>query len=123
MSGFSFKREEKIRKHSEYTVIYKKGAKKESHYFKIAVLPNNLRWRRFGLTVSKRIGNAVQRNYVKRRLREYCRLNKENLPESSDIVVTAKQGAQKLTYAAMCTELNLLLCPHAQGPATGPAGN
>jgi len=109
MSSFSFKRHEKIRKSHEFITIYSKGVKKESQHFKIAILPNSLTWCRLGVTVSRKIGNAVQRNYVKRRLREYFRLNKASLPTSSDIVLTAKAGARKLTFAAHTKELNDLL--------------
>ena len=111
MSDFSFKRKEKLRKPSEFIKTYKKGVKKESRHFKISILPNNLQWRRLGLTVSKKIGNSVQRNYVKRRLREYYRQHTKYLPESCDIVLTAKPGAAKILYADICMELNNIFSP------------
>ena len=111
MSSFSFKKKERIRKRSEFITIYKKGVKKESKHFKIAILPNNLQWSRLGLTVSKKIGKAVHRNYVKRRLREYYRLHKAYLPKSCDIVLTAKIGTNRLKYSDICKELNEILCP------------
>ena len=111
MSCFSFKRKEIIRNRSEFITIYIKGVKKESKHFRISILPNNLQWSRLGLTVSKKIGKAVQRNYVKRRLREYFRLHKTYLPGSCDMVFTAKPGAVKLKYSDICRELNEILCP------------
>jgi ribonuclease P protein component len=116
MSNFSFKRKERIQKSTDFINIYNKGVKKESQHFKIAILSNNLKWRRLGLTVGRKIGKAVERNYVKRRLREYFRTHKTYLPESCDIVLTAKTGAYKLTYSEICIELNKKLLPGISTP-------
>lgn len=50
--------------------------------------------RRLGVTVSKRVGNAVIRNRVKRRIREWFRHAREGLPKGSDIVVIAYRAAR-----------------------------
>ncbi len=52
-----------------------------------------LGWSRLGLVVSKKVGNSCVRNLVKRRIREYFRLNRRGLPVGMDIVVVAKPGA------------------------------
>lgn len=109
MPGCSLKRSERIRSSADFVRIYRKGAKKESRHFKVAYLANNLAWSRLGITVGRKIGGAVQRNHVKRRIREYFRLHKSSLPASSDIVFTAKQGASQLSYATMMVELDRLL--------------
>lgn len=118
MSSFSFKKKERVRKRSEFITIYKKGVKKETLHFIITTLPNKTQWSRLGLTVSKKIGKAVERNYVKRRLREYFRLHKANLPVACDIVLTAKKGANKLKFSEICKELNEKL-----GPQTAMSDN
>ena len=116
MLSYTLKRHERIRKRSEYITIYTQGVTRESRHFRITLLPNAFQWSRLGLTVSKKIGNAVQRNLVKRRLREYFRLHKAYLPRSHDIVFTAKQGAPKLSYTALTRELDTVLCPDALQP-------
>jgi len=121
MPPFTLKRHERIRKRSQYVTIYQQGVTRESRHFKITVLPNTVQWSRIGITVSRKIGSAVQRNLVKRRLREYFRLHKAVLPRSHDIVFTAKPGAAALTAAAVTRELNAVLLP--AGPsAEDPRG-
>jgi ribonuclease P protein component len=51
------------------------------------------------------VGNAVVRNRVKRRLREFVRLHRRDLPPGRDFVVIAKPGAAELSYADLVTEL------------------
>ena len=58
--------------------------------------PNHLPQSRLGVTVTKRVANAVGRNRVKRRLREAFRKAGERLPGGMDLVVVAKKGAPLL---------------------------
>lgn len=61
-------------------------------------MANQLSHPRLGLIVSKKVSKkAVERNKLKRRLREIFRLNQNNL-NSFDIVVIAKQNANECTY-------------------------
>ncbi len=105
MSKQTFSRDERIKKRGEFLKIYSEGIKTETEHFKIAVLPNNLKIRRLGITVSRKVGKAVKRNYIKRCVREYFRLNKEFFPESSDIVITAWTGAEMLKFGEICEEI------------------
>jgi ribonuclease P protein component len=116
MSNFSLRRAERIKKSAEFIIIYRKGARKESRHFKVAILGNNLSWSRLGITVGKKIGNSVQRNHIKRRIREYFRLHKALLPASSDIVFTAKTGADRLLYAGIASEIDRLFDAYAHEP-------
>jgi ribonuclease P protein component len=56
---------------------------------------------RAGVVVGKRVGNAVQRNLVKRRLREHLRNHLPALPEGSLVVVRALPGAGSADHQAL----------------------
>ena len=56
---------------------------------------------RVGLTVSKKLGHAVVRNRVRRRLREVYRLNEEKFAPGWDIVVVARSRAVEASFAAL----------------------
>jgi len=61
---------------------------------------------RLGITVSRRIGGAVMRNRVKRRVRECFRMNlRATIPAGSDLLVIARTGAARLESRAILDEL------------------
>ena len=62
---------------------------------------------RFGYAIPKRVGNAVVRNKIRRRLREILRLLP--LHEGFDVVITVRPDAAAATFHSLYTELTLLL--------------
>jgi ribonuclease P protein component len=62
------------------------------------VSKNKLDNTRIGFTLTKKIGNAVTRNKVRRKMKEICRLNFENIKEGYDLVFIAKKSTVDLSY-------------------------
>jgi ribonuclease P protein component len=62
-----------------------------------------------GVTVSRKVGTAVERNRVKRRIREWFRHNRAVLPGSAVLVVIARRGAAQIGAAETERELGSLL--------------
>jgi ribonuclease P protein component len=64
---------------------------------------------RLGVTVSRRVGNAVNRNRVKRRIREWFREARHELAPGTDLVVIARNGAAELSAAETSVALGSLM--------------
>jgi len=61
---------------------------------------------RLGITASRRVGPAVARSLVKRRIREWFRSHRGELPVNRDIVVIARASAVSVAFAALSKELS-----------------
>jgi ribonuclease P protein component len=78
-------------------------------YLIILSMDNDLPASRFGITVSRKTGNAVIRNRVKRRIRELQRLNRDSIVPGKDIVVIATREASRATFEKMEIEYTDLI--------------
>lgn len=56
--------------------------------------------------MTKKVGTAVQRNRIKRVVREVFRRNRPLFPASHDIVFIAKRGAEGIDYHALLDEVH-----------------
>ena len=85
------------------------GKRHHTRHFVVIIKQNGLGITRLGVTVSKKAGNAVKRNRVKRLIREFFRLNNSKIPQGYDIVVTAKKDASYLDFWKTKDELEAIL--------------
>jgi ribonuclease P protein component len=87
------------------------GCKLHTPHFILLLAKNSEEHSRLGLTVSRKVGNAVLRNQVKRQIREFFRRYKDDFPVAVDFSVVAKRGAASLsvteTYGELQRALNL----------------
>ena len=101
------KREERITRPGQYAEVYGKGKSYPSELIVLRTLPNNLAHSRYGLSVSKKVGNAVTRNKLKRRLREINRM--EPLKPGWDIVYILRPAAAKASFSSLKKSIDILL--------------
>ena len=83
-----------LKKEKEFSKVYQKGQKKHTKYVIIIFLNNNLNEKRFGFVASKKTGNAVKRNRIKRLFREVVRLNYNKFKEN---LILLKPNCTKMT--------------------------
>jgi ribonuclease P protein component len=101
------KREERLTKPEEYTRVYNEGISKADRLLVLRALPNQLELSRFGISVSKRVGNAVVRNRVKRVLREILR--QKSYSPGWDVVFIARNPAAGSKYRLLENSVKSLL--------------
>src|SRR5437763_1892901 len=93
----------------EFLALQREGRRRHSAHLVVIQRPSASVASRLGVTVSKRVGNAVVRNRVKRLVREVFRHRQAEHRPPTDLVVIAKPGANTLTYAQAATELERIL--------------
>ncbi|MBI4286243.1 MAG: ribonuclease P protein component [Chloroflexi bacterium] len=106
----------------QYRLVYDKGAAWVNSLVVMRAMPNGSGFSRYGISVSRRVGNAVTRNRVKRLLREILRLT-PILP-GWDMVFIARPAAAGKDYATLARAVKRLLgqarlLPPAEGAAEG----
>jgi len=87
-----------IKKNHEFRHLYAKGKSTVSPYTAIYCKKRRKRENHLGLTVGVKIGNAVTRNRVRRRLKEIYRTNESRMLPGYDIVIVARARAAGATY-------------------------
>ncbi len=108
----------RLRKHADYQRVYgssrKQFAKQMSYFFSVrpetgrdgrALRVADPLSPRVGLTVGKVMGKAVDRNRIKRRMREVVRRNLSLLPESVDVILHPRRGVIDLDFAVLEREV------------------
>ena len=83
----TFPKTVRVRSRLEFAAVYEQGVRDSDGCMTLIALPNDRSLSRLGLAVSKRCGNSVQRNRLKRRLREAFRQSRAELPAGLDLVV------------------------------------
>lgn len=96
--GRRFPKEERVLERRDFLRAQTRGKKVTTAHLIGVAVPSRVGRRRLGLTVSSKVGNAVERNQVKRWLREIYRHERDRLPECIDLVLIARSGAARAGY-------------------------
>ena len=84
------KRRYRVQENERFQEIRRRGRSYSEHRLVLCALPNDLPYSRFGFSVSRRIGKAVVRNRIKRRIREAVRLKMGQIQSGWDLVFIAR---------------------------------
>ena len=96
----------RVKREKDFKEIFQYGTSFANRKFVVYQLENQKSHFRVGLSVSKKLGNAVTRNQIKRRIRHILLSVREHLADNVDFIVIARKGVESLDYAEM--EKNLL---------------
>ncbi len=96
-----FRKCERIRLRSDFERIYAARRFAGNDKLTVFVIENDLAYSRMGLSVSRKVGGAVMRNLIRRRIKEAFRKNKADLPLGLDLICVVKPGppAREQQYA------------------------
>ncbi len=113
MGSHSFPKTERLLKRANFLKLSGHGKKIHTKCFLATVLNGTREKTRIGITVSKKVGKAVERNRIKRIVREFYRNRDKNLSGIRDITnidvnIIAKKRASGMSYAELIAELDNL---------------
>jgi ribonuclease P protein component len=114
MPKATFPKSRRLLRHSDFEKVYKQGrrhfaAHMTMFYLRRAGEVNNSGGLRVGFTVGKVLGGAVERNRMKRRLREAVRLSGFDRAVAADVVINPKRSLLKADFADVRCEMGKAL--------------
>lgn len=90
---------ESLKKNNDFQKAYKKGRSFANKYLVMYVLKNDSERNRFGITVSRKVGNSVVRHRLTRIIREIYRIQESRFQKGLDIVVICRASAKEKKYS------------------------
>src|ERR1700693_430547 len=96
----------RLLRHADFERVYKQGRRHfAAHMTVFYLLREQGEGLRIGFTVGRVLGGAVERNRMKRRLRESVRLRWPGIPVPMDMVINPKKSVLKLEFAELENEI------------------
>jgi ribonuclease P protein component len=104
-------RKHRLRANADFQRLRREGKSLLHPLVVMAILPNDLGCSRFGFAVGRRIGNAVKRNRIKRRMREAVRLRLREgvIAAGWDVVLIARRPIRDASFHQVDQAIGLLL--------------
>jgi len=113
MALCTFGKQERIVRRRDFIDLNLHGERYLTKHFLVVLRKNGGDITRLGINVSKRVGGSVERNRIKRMVREFFRLNKHGLPKGYDILIVALQQGDEVSFTSVNEELGDLLLKDA----------
>lgn len=88
----------RLRKNAEFKKVYIGGKNFWNRNLILYIKKNKLEESRFGITITKKIGNAVVRNKIRRRVKEIYRLNLYRIKDGYDLILLPKKNVVDISY-------------------------
>ncbi|MGH8229132.1 MAG: ribonuclease P protein component [Steroidobacteraceae bacterium] len=111
----------RLRRKSDFQAVYSRGRRLGDGLFAMVVRPSGSDAARLGLAVAtKAAGNSVERNRIRRIIRETFRLRQRELPRM-DVVVSARAAVRGARNDVLRTSLNTLWDRLIQQCASSPS--
>ena len=98
-----------VKTNQEFEEIIKNGKCIKNKYYTIHYNNNSLKYDKYGISVSKKLGNAVFRNKYKRKLRSMIDNYKKNYINNKDYIIILRKEAINKPYVLLEQELFALL--------------
>ena len=98
-----------LRAREDFARISAKGRSRSDRLMVARFVPNGRDHDRFGISTGRRLGGAVQRNRVRRRLREILRRSANDSGRGWDILIVARPSAVDASYDELRASLERLL--------------
>ncbi len=107
--AFKFTQKERIALPQDFRRVMKSGRRLISKHYILFLQENERGFNRLGIVVKREIGPANIRNRMKRYLREFFRLNKQQIRGSLDIIILIRKGLLPKCYREAEEELRRVL--------------
>jgi ribonuclease P protein component len=88
----------RLRKNLEFKKVYSGGKNYWNRNLTLYKKKNNLEETRFGITITKKVGKAVIRNKIRRRIKEIYRKNLYRIKSGYDLIFIPKQNVVDISY-------------------------
>jgi len=98
-----------VKSAQQFNKIIKDGITIKSNYYVIYCVNNDLEYDRFGISVGKKIGNAVFRNKYKRKLRSIIDNYKKNYINHKDYIIILRREAINVSYIELLDDFFRLM--------------
>lgn len=99
----------RVKQSKHFSYLFQKGRRLEGSFIRIVTAPSYYDYQALAFVTSKKIGKAVYRNAVKRKIKEIIRLNQTCTATLYDYVFIAKPRIRQATYSTLEAEIISLL--------------